>query len=220
MPLFLLSTRAFFPCTSSAEIFLPLQHELKVQRFRMEFSFSAVWFVTLSGGLILQLRAMMWDLLLQEAGGATPSQLDQGHERQPLATGTLSSLQNQTAKSSRCVRAPRALTSLNVPEEPQLGPPPTAMGPGIGYGGGCWSSDQPHLLGGPWPYTCPFNGPWPHACIWDAPWPYTCPLDGPWPPICILNGPWPHAYLLDGSLARRLYLVPSPTSVPSPFAPH
>lgn len=87
-------------------------------------------------GLIVLPQAMMWLWLLQEAG-EPPHPTWTGAMRDiPWGTGTLSHPQSQAAKPSGCVRA---LTMLNVPEEPQLGPLTTPTGPRLSYGGGCWS---------------------------------------------------------------------------------
>lgn len=141
---------------------------------------------------------MMWHLLLQEAGGATPSHLDWGHERHPLATGILSPLQNQIAKPSRCVRALRALMSLNVPDEPQLEPPPTPMGPGLSYGEGCWSSGQPCLLGEHWPPY--FYLGWTLALYLSRGWTWALYLSLGWTFTPCLSPGWTLAPCLSGRL--------------------
>lgn len=140
MPLFLLCLHAFFPHTSSAEIFHSLQQEPQAQQFKKGV-FLRCWGVhdTLRG-LILQVQAMIWHSLLQEAERATPPHMDWGSERHPLATETPIPLQNQIAKPSKCVRALRALMSLNGPEDHQLGPVPTPTGPRPSYRGRCCSS--------------------------------------------------------------------------------
>lgn len=68
---------------------------------------------------------MMWLWLLQEAGEPPHPTWTVAMRDIPLDTATLSHPQSQAAKPSRCLRA---LMSLNVPEEPQLGLQTTSMG--------------------------------------------------------------------------------------------
>lgn len=89
----------FFPHTSSVEIFHSLQQEPQAQQFKKGV-FLRCWGVHYTlRGLILQVQAMMWHSLLQEAEGATPPHMDWGPERHPLATEIPIPLQKSDCKA-------------------------------------------------------------------------------------------------------------------------
>lgn len=140
---------------------------------------------------------MMWLWLLQEAGEPPHPTWTVAMRDIPLDTATLSHPQSQAAKPSRCVRA---LMSLNVSEEPQLGLPTASMGAelwgedaglevswvswtGPLQASGCWSpvTSFSSLQGARTPFNVFWDCPCPHSLcnhithgtttLWQEPFP-------------------------------------------------